>query len=188
MFTNSKCVCVCGTRRLVYGGILFQSMDSQKCVCVCVCVCVYRFPSFSVFSYSRMYVRVSLGPVGACVRLCLRVAFDADTPSATRARDIRISVLWMRFGEWDLASIQHWCWCVVVGCCVRTYGTRCLVFGDTLFHTLFQTMDLQVCVCVCVCRGWICFLFESLGCLNLCVTSEQNYLSVFSCAPDTSQA
>ena len=33
-------------------------------------------------------------------------------------------------------------------CCVRTYGTRCLVFGDTLF----QTMDLQVCVCVCVCK------------------------------------
>ena len=42
---------------------------------------------------------------------------------------------------------RHLCWCVVVGCCVRTFGTRCLVFGDTLF----LIMDLQVCVCVCVC-------------------------------------
>ena len=38
--------------------------------------------------------------------------------------------------------IRHLCWCVVVGCCVRTFGTRCLVFGDTLF----QIMDSQVCV------------------------------------------
>ena len=29
--------------------------------------------------------------------------------------------------------IRHLGWCVVVGCCVRTYGIRCLVFGDTLF-------------------------------------------------------
>ena len=46
--------------------------------------------------------------------------------------------------------IRHLCWCVVVGCCVRTFGTRCLVFGDTLF----LIMDSQVCVwcvvCVCV--------------------------------------
>ena len=44
-------------------------------------------------------------------------------------------------------EIRHKCYCVVVCCCVRTYGTWCLVFGDTLFSTL----DLKVCVCVCVC-------------------------------------
>ena len=38
-----------------------------------------------------------------------------------------------------------------MGCCVRTFGTRCLVFGVTLF----LIMDSQVCVlCVCVC---VCF-------------------------------
>ena len=42
---------------------------------------------------------------------------------------------------------RHQCYCVVVCCCVRTYGTWCLVFGDTLFLTL----DLKVCVCLCVC-------------------------------------
>ena len=41
-------------------------------------------------------------------------------------------------------EIRHQCSCVVVCCCVRTYGTWCLVFGDTLF----LIMDLQVCVCV----------------------------------------
>ena len=54
--------------------------------------------------------------------------------------------------------IRHLCWCVVVGCCVRTFGTRCLVFGDTLF----LIMDLQVCVCVCVCT-----LLVSLGRLGI---------------------
>ena len=47
-------------------------------------------------------------------------------------------------------TFRHLCWCVVVGCCVRTYGTRCLVFGDTLF----LIMDSQMCVCVCVCVGF----------------------------------
>ena len=45
-----------------------------------------------------------------------------------------------------VCMIRHLCWCVVVGCCVRTFGTRCLVFGDTLF----LIMDLQVCVCISV--------------------------------------
>ena len=38
----------------------------------------------------------------------------------------------------------------------------CVCVCDTLFHTLFQTMDLQVCVCgsVCVCVC-VCLLFPS---------------------------
>ena len=34
---------------------------------------LHPFPSFSVSPYIRMYVRALFGPVGACVRLCLRV-------------------------------------------------------------------------------------------------------------------
>ena len=48
-------------------------------------------PPFSVSSYLRMYVRALLGPVGACVRLCLRVLLPADVPSATRVRHSNFS-------------------------------------------------------------------------------------------------
>ena len=58
--------------------------------------------------------------------------------------------------------IRHLCWCVVVGCCVRTFGTRCLVFGDTLF----LIMDSQVCVCVCVC---VCVSNFASGSVCVCL-------------------
>ena len=80
----------------------FPDVDSKVCVCVCVCikcvcVCVcfvlrlQPFPPFSVSPYIRMYVRALLGPVGACVRLCLRVLLPADAPSATRVRPSNFS-------------------------------------------------------------------------------------------------
>ena len=82
------------------------------------------FPPFSVFPYIRMYVRALLGPVGACVRLCLRVLLPADVPSATRVQHSNFS---------SVNEIRHQSYCVVVCCWVRTYGTWCFVFGDTLF-------------------------------------------------------
>ena len=52
---------------------------------------LHPFPPFSVSPYIRMYVRALLGPVGACVRLCLRVLLPADVPSATRVRHSHFS-------------------------------------------------------------------------------------------------
>ena len=93
---------------------------------------LHPFPPFSVSPYIRMYVRALLGPVGACVRLCLRVLLPAGTPSATRARHSTFSyVNEIRIDS--VNEIRHQCYCVVECCWVRTYGTWCLVFGDTLF-------------------------------------------------------
>ena len=69
--------------RLARGGLRFSDFR-------------LTFASFSSIFRLSLYTHVRtsfLGPVGACVRLCLREAQPADTPSATRARDIRISVL-----------------------------------------------------------------------------------------------
>ena len=74
---------------------------------------LHPFPPFSVSPYIRMYVRALLGPVGACVRLCLRVLLPADVPSATRVRHSNFSsvneIRWMRFGINVIVSL-----CVVV--------------------------------------------------------------------------
>ena len=66
---------------------------STLCVCVCVIFAsrLHPSPPFSVSPYIRMYVRALLGPVGACVRLCLRVLLPADVPSATRVRHSNFS-------------------------------------------------------------------------------------------------
>ena len=125
----------------------FRSLSiSSASLAVVYVFLIFISASFSsIFRLSLyMYVSVSLGPVGACVRLCLRVAFDADTPSATRARDIRISVLWMRFGEWDSASVLL-CRCVLLCTHLRDLVPR-------FRRHPFLDLGLEsVCVCVCVC-------------------------------------
>ena len=99
---------------------------------------LYLFPPFSVFPYIRIYVRAFRGPVGACVRLCLREAQPAGTPSAIRARDVRISVLWMWF-----------CFRIVVSLCVVVYAPTGP--GASFSETLFSRPWTRTCVCVCVC-------------------------------------
>ena len=51
-------------------------------------------------------------------------------------------------------EIRHQCYCVVVCCCVRTYGTWCLVFGHP-----FLDLGLES-VCVCMSVGFIDFSFN----------------------------
>ena len=129
---------------------------------------LHPFPPFSVFPYICMYVRVSLGPVGACVRLCFRVAPPADTPSAPRERysnfssvnairwmrfgewDIRISALWMRFGEWDSVNELRHRFCIGVGEWLWFVVYAPMGPGASFSETPFFRLWIRKCVCVCV--------------------------------------
>ena len=136
------------------------------------------------FSWSRRCMCSTVFQGGAAGRYTLgtpREIFEfqfCESVSVNEIRWIRYSnfssvnaIRWMRFGEWASASILYWCWWVVVVCCVRTYGTRCLVFGDTLFQTMYSK-SVYVCVCVCMCMD-----SQERVCVCVCVYTRATLTS-----------
>ena len=79
-----------GLRQGFRGHFRSLSISSASLAVFYVFLIFTSAPFSSIFRLSLyMYVRVSLGPVGACVRLCFRVPPPADTPSAPR--DLNVS-------------------------------------------------------------------------------------------------
>ena len=144
------CVCVCtqhsswncnrASAAIFDSSVFFPASLAVVYIFPIFALRLHPFPPFSVSPYIRMYVRPLSGPVGACVRLCLRVLLPADAPSATRVRPSNFSsvneIRWMRFGISVIVSL----WVVVYA----PTGP-----GASFSETPFSRPWTRTFVCVC---------------------------------------
>ena len=88
-------------------------------------------PFFSIFRLS-LYTHVRMS--SSWSRRCVCSIVSQGAPAGRCTLGNPRATFEFQFCECDSVNeSRHQCYFVVVCCCVRTYGTWCLVFGDTLF-------------------------------------------------------
>ena len=105
--------------RLARGGLRFSDFR-------------HTFAPFS--SIFRLFLSTHVRTSSSWSRRCVCSIVSQGAPAGRCTLGNPRATFEFQFCECDsLNEIRHQCYCVVVCCGVRTYGTWCLVFGDTLF-------------------------------------------------------